>query len=245
MPNIVPDPAQTVLRINSAMVPVRPLELDPRDFESLLPVQHYHLLFEDEAIGMMVGIWDTTTMQEAFGPYPGDEFITVLDGRFVIVDGDGAAMIGTAGQSASFRNGIPVSWQQEGYLRKLYLTLLDPAAETPQTASAKGGVRVLDPARAAPTAEGANAVAQEILFRNDAGTMTITHCAYPALTRPFAATEAHELCRVLAGEIVLTDAAGRVARFGAGDHFFLPRGVACARTIGHGTTARHVEANSV
>ena len=65
------------------------LVLDPDAFQSPLPVQHYALIFEDEDIGLAVGIWDTTTMQEAFGPYPGDEYITVLDGGFAMVDAAG------------------------------------------------------------------------------------------------------------------------------------------------------------
>lgn len=233
-------PDQTVIRIDPDATLLEPLHLDPADFQSLLPLQNFHLIFEDTAIGMAVGIWDTTTMQEAFGPYPGDEFITVLEGRFAILDGAGAAVIGEAGQSATFRNAIPVSWKQEGYLRKIYLTLQNPRAAPLNLVTANGGVLVMDAGRAMTVAAGVDGVAREVLFRNDAGNMTVTHSAYPALDLPPVQTTAHELCRVLAGEITLTDPAGQVHRFGSGDHFFLPGGLACARSISNDTSALHV-----
>ena len=233
-------PYQTVIRIDPDAIMLEPLDLDQTDFQSPLPKQHFHLIFEDAAIGMAVGIWDTTTMQEAFGPYPGDEFITVLEGRFAILDGAGIAVIGEAGQSAVFRNAIPVSWKQEGYLRKIYLTLQTPEADVPKIGSASGGVLVLDADRAAPVATGVDGVAREVLFRNDAGNMTVTHITHPALDLPPVQTGAHELCRVLAGEITLTDPAGDAHCFGPGSHFFVPNGVACARSIRAGTSALHV-----
>lgn len=83
--------ASGIFRIDPDALALGPLDLDPDAFQSPLPVQNYHLIFEDKAIGLAVGIWDTTTMQEAFGPYPGDEFITVLDGGFAMVDAAGKA----------------------------------------------------------------------------------------------------------------------------------------------------------
>lgn len=234
-------PQKAVIRIYPDDVMLEPLHLDAGSFQSPTPVQNYHQIFADDAIGLAVGVWDTTTTQEAFGPYPGDEFITVLDGTFAIVDGLGGAVTGTAGQSATFRNGIPVSWKQDGYLRKIYLTL-QPLDDQPRAPlSAMGGVRVLDPARQVRGGgHGFDRVVREILFRNDAGTMEVAHSVYPAMVQPAATAVAHELCRVISGEIALTDAAGKIARFGPGDHFFVPRGAISARDISPGTAAWHV-----
>jgi len=64
------------------------MELDPADFQSELPEQHIHVYYEDADLGLSVGVWTTTTMQEAFGPYPGDEFMWVLEGQVSMVDAD-------------------------------------------------------------------------------------------------------------------------------------------------------------
>lgn len=224
-----------ILRIDPAHAVMQPLELDPADFQSPLPVQHYVPFFEDERIGLAVGIWDTTTMQEAFGPYPGDEFITVLDGSFAMVDAAGDRLAeGRAGDSVTFRNAIPTSWKQEGYLRKIYLTLVPPGAETPVLASAQGGVTVL-------SGKGLAGDGSEVtLFSNDAGTMTVTFRRHAEAVQPAMRTVAHELCRILTGGMVLTDAAGQAHVLGPGDHVFLPAGLTIGRATRAGTTAYHV-----
>jgi uncharacterized cupin superfamily protein len=223
-----------ILRIDPYRAAMEPLELDPAGFQSPLPVQHYHLIFEDEEIGLAVGIWDTTTMQETFGPYPGDEFITVLDGGFAMVDAAGETLaVGRTGDSVTFRNGIPTSWKQEGYLRKIYLTLVPPGAAPPAIESATGGVNVLP---GVPAAGGE----AKTLYRNDAGTMTVTLRQHDATALPAMRTGAHELCRILTGEMVFTDAEGQAHVFAAGDHVFLPAGLSVARATRAGTTAYHV-----
>jgi len=224
------------VQINPEALHLEPLDLDPADFQSPLPVQNYHLIFEDAAIGMAVGIWDTTTMQESFGPYPGDEFITVLEGRFAILDADGKAVAGHPEQSATFRNGIPVSWKQVGYLRKIYLTLKAPGAETPVIASANGGVIVLE---AIPSTNDAGHRAR-VIFQNDAGTMTVEHRTHQGQALSATPSMGHELCRVLSGEMVLTDDLGGILRLTAGDHVFIPKGSLVARHIADGTQAYHV-----
>lgn len=95
-----------------------PIALDPAGFLTPLPRQHWDIQFSDPAIGLTVGVWDTITMQEAPGPYPGDEVILVLEGAFAMVDGEGRGTLAEAGQSVVFRNGTPTSWLQPGYLKK-------------------------------------------------------------------------------------------------------------------------------
>ncbi len=65
------------------------MQLEPESFQSEIPTQHIHVYYEDETLGLSVGVWDTTSMQETFGPYPGDEFMWVLEGQVSMVDGDG------------------------------------------------------------------------------------------------------------------------------------------------------------
>jgi uncharacterized cupin superfamily protein len=224
------------VRIDPGALQLEPLDLDPAAFQSPLPVQNYHLIFEDAAIGMAVGIWDTTTMQEAFGPYPGDEFITVLEGSFSILDADGNAVTGHTGQSATFRNGIPVSWKQEGYLRKIYLTLMAPGADTPVIASAAKGVTVLD---GEPSSTGTG-ILRRVEFQNDACTMSVEHRIHTDQSLSAVASERHELCRILSGRMTLTDYSGEVLDLGAGDHVFIPKGAVVATKTADATQAYHV-----
>lgn len=210
---------------------LEPLDLDPADFQSSLPVQNYHLYFEDEALGLSVGIWDTTTMQEAFGPYPTDEFILVIEGSFAMTGGNGGAVTAGAGDSVCFRKGIPTSWKQEGYLRKIYLTLADPKAEMPVIDSADGGVIVLD---RSPMAHGTE------VFRNDTGCMQVCHVAPGAFRQPMARAKAHDLVQVLAGSVEVSEPSGAVQMFHPGQVFFIPQGAAHGMAASDGFAAYRV-----
>jgi uncharacterized cupin superfamily protein len=230
------------IRIDPDAIDLEPLDLDPAVFQSPLPVQHYGLIFEDEAIGLAVGIWDTTTMQEAFGPYPGDEYITVLDGSFAMVDAAGGTLAAAkACDSVTFRNGAPSSWKQDGYLRKVYLTLQDAGGATPLIPSAKGAFRVLDRSRVPKGSPDADGVTREVIFLNDAGTMTVTLCAFPAQSLPSAPGATHRLIRVLLGAITLSTPSAPPETFYPGEHVFLPKGTACTSAVTAETVAIMVD----
>jgi uncharacterized cupin superfamily protein len=242
MPDNIPPTRTGILRIDPESTRLEALVLDPDAFQSPLPVQHYALIFEDEDIGLAVGIWDTTTMQEAFGPYPGDEYITVLDGGFAMVDAAGQELAAAqAGDSVTFRNGVPSSWKQDGYLRKIYVTLHNPDGATPEIASTKDGFRVANPGRLPTGNRGSDGVMREVIFRNDAGSMTVTLCAFQAQNLPLAPCPSHRLIRVLSGAITLTEPSGPPQSFGPNTHVFLPEGTVCGWAVTDGTVAVFVD----
>ena len=210
---------------------LEPLDLDPADFQSPLPVQHHHLYYADAALGLSVGIWDTTTMHEAFGPYPADEFILVIEGAFAMVHGKGGTVTAGAGESVCFRQGIPTSWKQDGYLRKIYLTLADPKVKMPVIDSADGGVIVLD---RSPAADGTE------VFRNDTGCMQVYHVAPGAFHQPMAKATAHDLVQVLAGSVEVGEPSGAVQMFHPGQVFFIPHGTDYCMTASDGFAAYRV-----
>lgn len=216
------------------------MTLDPADFQSDLPEQTVHVYFEDEELGMSAGVWTTTTMQEAYGPYPGDEFVWILEGGFSMVDGDNnAVQVVKEGESSCFRNAIPISWKQEGFLRKFYMTYLDPKAETPQIDSPEGGVMVLNEAELEAglakmdTTDPLVIVGEppvqhdNVLFTNDAGNMFVgmwDSTAFDSEMRPF---PWHEFVQMLDGEVSITEEDGTEHVFKAGDAFFIPKGTVC------------------
>jgi len=216
------------------------MKLDPADFQSELPEQHLHVYFEDEELGLSAGVWTTTDMQEAFGPYPGDEFMWVLEGQVAMMDGDGNATHVKQGETFLIRNGIPTSWKQVGFLRKFYMTYENPNAEAPEIASADGGVLILDPVALQsrmtkmdttdPFEIKGEAPLQHdsIAFTNDAGNMFVgmwESTAFESEMRPF---PCHEFVQLLEGEITITQGDGKTQQFVAGDVFFVPEGTLCS-----------------
>lgn len=220
-----------------------PLALDLADFQSPLPEQNFHLYFTDPAIGLNVGIWDTTTMQEAFGPYPGDEFILVLTGAFSMLDARNKGVPAKAGDLVAFRNGAPMSWKQDGYLKKFYLTLRQPEAESTSIKSAEGGVVVIDPATELTDdnilelseSTGSGAVEREVIFfRNETGTMTVGLWDCQAFDgAEMTLFPCHEFVVMAAGEVTIREPGGVAQTFGPGDAFFVPKGTLCSWHVPH------------
>jgi dimethylamine/trimethylamine dehydrogenase len=206
-----------------------PVPIDPAGF--LIPPrsQHMDVPFSDPAIGLSVGVWDRTTMQEAHGPYPGDEFI-VLEGAFAMVDDRGRGMPASAGQSVVFRNGTPTSWLQPGYLRKLFLPLQDPGSPPPRIDRSEGGMIVLDPDAPLTDADtvgvgpGGARQRERVIFTNDAGTMTVGLWDTGTMTTEPYPFPRHEFAQVLAGLVTLTGADGAAETFGPGDVYFIAQG---------------------
>jgi uncharacterized cupin superfamily protein len=212
-----------------------PMQLDPCDFQSPLPEQNVHTYYSNPKRGLNVGIWDTTTMQEAFGPYPGDEFIVVLEGQFAMVDGEGHGVPAEQGQLVAFRSGIPVSWKQEGYLKKYFLTLLDPSGTVPKLASAEGGVVVIDPTieltddDILPSNDDSGPVEREReFFTNDDETMTVGLWDCQAFEGEMSPFPSHEFVHMVAGEVTIREPGGISQTFKAGDAFFVPKGTQCS-----------------
>lgn len=216
-----------------------PMTLDPEDFQSPLPRQNTHVYFTDPDFGMNVGVWDTTSMQEAFGPYPGDEFITVLEGAFAMIDGAGRGVPAHKGQSVIFRNGTPVSWMQAGYLKKFFLTLHDPDAPVAAIDRIENGIIVLDADMTlhdddnVSRSDSGAKQRERVIFTNDAGTMTVGLWDTEAMTTGSYPFPYHELAVVIEGTVTITGENGTSEIFGPGDAFFIPQGTITRWEVSH------------
>lgn len=219
------------------------LGLDHADFQSPLPDQSSHVYFTDPALGLNVGNSETTTMQEAFGPYPGDEFMLVLTGASSMLEAKNTGVPAKAGDLVAFRNRAPMSWKQDGYLKKFCLTLRQPEVEPAAIKTAEGDVVVIDPATeftddnilADSEGTGSGAVEREvILFTNDAGTMTVGLWDCQALDGAGTSLfPCHEFVVMAAGEVTIREPGGIAQTFGPGDAFFVPQGTPFSWHVPH------------
>jgi hypothetical protein len=218
---------------------LEPLTLDPADFQSDLPEQRWHLAHADEALGLYVGVWTTTDMQEAFGPYPGDEFMVVLEGAVEMLDADGNATTISEGEAFCVHNKTPTSWRQVGPLAKYFMIFDDPSGDPPRRDDTAGGivrfdVRTADRADAPAAvdaglvvADGAAAPMVFRFFTNYDGRMAsgIWRCeAFEASEQPH---PRHELLHVVEGRLSLLMDGGDSLSVGPGEAVFIPKGARC------------------
>ncbi len=210
-----------------------PLDLDPADFQSDLPEQCWHIYYENAELGLTVGVWTTTPMQETFGPYPGDEFMRVLEGNIVIVDEAGNETIVKEGETFLVRSGASVSWKQDGFCRKFFMTYLPPEKPLPELNTASGNVLVL---RAADledrlkSSKSKSGVLQSdaAIFTNHNDKMSAGMWETDTFETAMEPFETHEFAQMLSGNVTITEASGTKHQFGSGDCFFVPAGTVCS-----------------
>ncbi|MBT4521087.1 MAG: DUF861 domain-containing protein [Halieaceae bacterium] len=217
------------------------MKCNPEDFASDLPTQTLHVYYDDEELGLSVGVWTTSSMQETFGPYPGDEFVWLLEGGFKMVDGDDCLLDSfEPGDSVYFRNAAPVSWVQEGHLRKFYITYLNPKNEVPTNVPAKDAVQSLDPSISPEQMDIMETTDPFIIkgplptqrdynyFTNDAEDMFVGLWDTTSFESEMAPFPCYEFVRLLEGEITISEEDGTVNTFVKDDVFFIPKGTVCS-----------------
>ena len=216
-----------------------PDELDATDFSSDVPVQHTHSYYEDDEIGLYVGLWDTETMVEAGGPYACDEFMWLIEGECQIRNNrTGEIETVKAGTPFVIPRGYDCQWRQPGYLRKFFVISEHPGEGIPAAPAHEGIVIpkadaiLTEVAEDAPFAITSGARPQhKACYKDTTGRFfsgTWASEAFESRQRPF---PYNEFAYVYDGSITLTDTKGAAQEFTAGDAFFIPEGVECDAAV--------------
>ena len=117
-----------------------PDELEAEMFESAIPVQHTHLFYENDDIGLYIGLWDTLDMTEKAGAYGCDEFMVLLEGQCEIkACSTGDNDLVSKGESFIIPKGYDCQWLQKGYLKK-YFVISEHPNEIIPPAPSYGGI---------------------------------------------------------------------------------------------------------
>lgn len=116
-------------------------ELTANMFESPLPIQHSYDYFEDDDLGLYVGVWDTTDMTETAAPYGMDEFMVLIEGAAVIKNNiTNTTETILAGESFIIPKGYDCQWRQTGYLRKYYVIAEKESTHETSASTAYNGI---------------------------------------------------------------------------------------------------------
>lgn len=186
-------------------------ELTADMFDSAIPIQHSHSVFECDEQGLYVGLWDTTDMIEAGGPYECDEFMVLLEGSVDIKNNKtGVKETVSAGESFILGQGYDCQWHQQGYLRKFYVIHQPPEQEVPNEPSVDGIVKVKTPK-----------VGLHYQHKSFASYLHV----FNTISRNEIDNQHYRFCYVNEGEIQTKDENGLVQLFTVGEAFFIPVGM--------------------
>jgi len=185
--------------------------LDPQMFESALPTQHSHMFYENDDIGLYVGLWDTTTMIESADAYPCDEFMVLLDGQAHIknIDSGEIAEIST-NRCFVLPKGYRCQWQQQGYLRKYFLIWQHPELPMP-----------IEPSVSSILLDGASY--SDVNHQFTSGNYLIQSADGLLKAHPY-----HEFIYVKLGNLTIVDANNASLSLRQGDAVFIEQSTLCA-----------------
>ncbi|MGB0936893.1 MAG: cupin domain-containing protein [Colwellia sp.] len=218
-------------------------ELEQSMFASSLPVQHSHDDFEDEDLGLYVGVWDTTDMVEAAGPYACHEFMTVIEGSVDIKNNvTGKIETVVAGQSFVIPKDYDCQWQQTGYLRKFYV-IYEPEDEQPSTEQ-PSGIVIISENKAIAWQETSDGHRKKVLFSNESGTFVSGVWNTNGLETGEIQFPYNEFFTIKTGNIVCTEIVGDKTiehEFKCGSSVFIPKDTACSWKISTPTTLHFVQ----
>ena len=117
-------------------------ELEASMFDSTIPAQHTHMFFENDDLGLYIGLWDTMDMVEKAGPYGCDEFMWLLDGQCEIKASSSAKNdLVKKGEAFVIPKGYDCQWIQKGYLRKYFVISEKPDEIIPESPTYDGIIK--------------------------------------------------------------------------------------------------------
>lgn len=201
-------------------------ELEESMFNSPLPKQHTHSYYEDESLGLYIGVWDTTTMIESAAPYACDEFMSIIEGT-VEIQNNKTGMIETITADESFviPQGYDCQWHQNGYLRKFHV-IYQPKGELERPV--QESVVYINEHSAIPwqaTSDGHN---KKVLYQNLSQTFTAGIWQSKGFNTDIITFPYNEFITIKKGNLICTDDTGIEHKVSPGDALFIPQGTHCS-----------------
>lgn len=209
-------------------------DLEEGLFDAALPRQHTHSYYEDEALGLYIGVSDTSEMTEIAANNVCDEFMVIIEGAVEIKNNKtGKVEIVTAGESIVIPQGYDCQLRPQGYSRKFYI-IYEPQ-ENPERAVTEKPVTenvvYISENSSAPWQETSDGHRKKTLYKNNDQRFTAGVWQSNALTTGLIDFPYHEFIFINQGSLICTDEMGVAHHFKSGDTLFIPQGTRCAWKI--------------
>ena len=204
-------------------------DLETNRFESPLPKRHTNNYYEDEEVGLYIGVCDSINMIETASPYAFDAFISIIEGAMEIKNSK-TGMIETimAGESFAIPQGYDCQWHQHGYLRKFYV-IFEPKniPKKPIIANVVSFKEnnITDDIPWQKTSDGHR---KKVLYQNHNQTFTCGIWQSKGFNTSVMSFPYNEFIIIKLGNLICTDDKGIEHKISAGEALFIPQGVSCS-----------------
>lgn len=203
-------------------------DLEKDMFESAIPKQHTHSYYENEELGLYVGVWDTADMVETAAPYACDEFMTIIEGAAEIKNNQtGKIETVMAGESFVIPQGYDCQWQQHGYLRKFYV-IYEPPTETIPACPVCEHIIYIDEKSTLPWQETSDGHKKKLQYQNQNQRFTSGVWQGKDFNTGITAFPYNEFISLKQGCLICTDEEGVEHKINAGEALFVPQGTRCS-----------------
>ena len=186
-------------------------------------------LYENKAIGLSVGISDSTDHIDNAPPYAHDEFIFLIEGAAEIQNNNtGCSENFGAGDSFVIPHGYDYSWRQQGYLRKLYVKFEVPTQDKNPSIEQ---VILINENSDVPWKDTSDGHRKKMLYQNHNQLLTSGVWQGKALNTNMIEFPYHEFILIDNGKLTCTDEMGVTHNFNCGDALFIPQGTLCSWNV--------------
>jgi uncharacterized cupin superfamily protein len=208
-------------------------DLPAGDVKSGSPRQRGRMYFSAPDVGLSAGVWDCTAFEGTMAPYSVDEFMILLEGSVTVTEASGRMTRVEAGEAFVIPRGLTCAWQQDGYVRKIFVIYENPAAPVPAKPAADRVLKLDLGAKLEPCAGPDPALlngaeprcAEHVLYSDASGQLTVglwSATPYDRKATPFGR---YELMHLLEGQVELHDGGTSGQALQAGETIFVPKGV--------------------
>lgn len=203
-------------------------DLEESLFESALPTQHSHSAYENETLGLYIGVWDTTDMIETAAPYACDEFMTIIEGAVEIKNNQtGEVETVSAGESFVIPQGYDCQWHQSGYLRKYYVIYEPPTETIPESPVCENIIYINENAPP-PWQVTSDGYKKKLQYQSHNQQFTSGVWQGKDFNTGIISFPYNEFISLKQGCLICTDEEGIVYKINAGEALFVPKGARCS-----------------
>lgn len=197
-------------------------------FVSSLPRQHTHSYYENTALGLYLGLWDTTDIIATAAPYAYDEFMIIIEGVVEIKNSQtGTVEIATTGDSIIIPQGYDCQWHQKDYLLKFRL-IYQPPEQSVSEQPTCDHIVFIDEKHANAWQETSDGFNKKVLYQSHnqkftSGVWQANSFSTGMITFPY-----NEFIVLKQGSLLCTDESGVVYKISKGQALFVPQGTPCS-----------------